>query len=56
MNRQQQAVKAVVMAVRDPGRAPRFHYRLMFRHRKQWPTLWKALDELIASYENDRHD
>lgn len=54
--RTEQAVKDVVMAIRDPGRVPRWHYRIMFRHRKEWPTLWKALDELVAAYENRTHE
>jgi hypothetical protein len=54
--RTEEAVKNVVMAIRDSGSVPRWHYRIMFRHRKEWPTLWKALDELISAHENRTHE
>lgn len=34
-------------AIYDEGVQPRFHRSLMYKHRNQWPTLWKAIDDLI---------
>lgn len=44
------AVQAVVDAIKNEGRNPPFHRRVMAEHRTQWPTLWKALDELVMAH------
>lgn len=28
----------------DPGPQPTYHYEIMRRHRREWPTLWRSLD------------
>lgn len=33
--------------IRDPGPSPSHHYRTMQRHRREWPALWKVIDELL---------
>lgn len=38
-------------AIVDEGPVPRVHRRIMRRHREQWPTLWKALDDMVAAIE-----
>jgi hypothetical protein len=45
---EQQAVEAIKQAIRNPGSHPAHHREVMERHRKEWPTLWKALDALLA--------
>ena len=42
-------IRACKHAVENEGRSPVFHQRIMARHRKEWPTLWKAIDALLAS-------
>lgn len=32
-------------AYNDPGPAPALHYATMRRHRAEWPTLWRSLDQ-----------
>jgi hypothetical protein len=32
-------------AIYDEGVNPQHHRSVMYRHRKEWPTLWKAIDE-----------
>lgn len=39
------AVQAVISAIRDPGSHPDWHREVMARHRAEWPTLWRALDQ-----------
>lgn len=39
---------AVRRAIWDAGPFPSYHREVMERHRREWPTLWKALDELLA--------
>lgn len=34
-------------AVENPGPNPAYHYRMMDQHRKEWPTLWNAIDKLL---------
>lgn len=43
-------------AIRDAGANPPWHYRIMRRHRREWPTLWQRLDQLnaaLAALEDD---
>ena len=42
------AVEAVLKAIRNPGSHPAHHAKVMRAHREEWPTLWAALDELLA--------
>lgn len=49
-------MRSLVRAVRNPGRVPGHHWRTMARHRKEWPILWEAIDELVAAYENGRYE
>ena len=34
-------------AIVREGPSPSKHYRVMRKHRRQWPTLWKKIDRLI---------
>lgn len=34
-------------SINDPGPNPKFHFSVMKKHRKEWPTLWHAIDYLI---------
>lgn len=38
-------------AIRNAGPVPNHHWMVMERHRKEWPTLWEALDELLKAVE-----
>ena len=46
---QQEAIEAIRAAITDAGPHPEYHYTLMERHRAEWPTLWAALDALLAA-------
>jgi hypothetical protein len=41
-------VNKIVNAIIDSGNHPVYHDKMMKRHSKEWPTLWKALDELVS--------
>lgn len=45
------AIRGVAKAIRDEGPAPRIHRGTMMRHRKEWPTLWDALRELLRAFD-----
>ena len=45
-------VDALILAVRDEGPEPRFHREVMQRHKKEWPTLWNAIDGIIRNRTN----
>jgi hypothetical protein len=34
-------------AIEDPGPRPDIHFEIMARHRREWPTLWAAIDRLL---------
>ena len=38
----------LVRAVLDEGPKPAAHRQIMARHRREWPTLWRAIDAIIA--------
>lgn len=42
-------VEQLARAVYDKGRMPIYHDTVMARHRKEWPTLWAAIDRLLES-------
>lgn len=41
-------IDAVSRAIHDQGPVPGFHRRVADRHRREWPTLWRALDQLVG--------
>jgi hypothetical protein len=41
------AVVAVRLTLEFEGDSPRRHRRIMSRHRRQWPYLWRRIDELM---------
>lgn len=43
----QKAAEEVARAIMDEGIMPGYHREIMTRHRKEWPTLWRALDKLV---------
>lgn len=38
----------LIRAVGDEGPEPSLHRATMDRHRREWPTLWAALDRVVA--------
>jgi hypothetical protein len=38
---------ALKQAIFDEGPEPDYHQEIMSRHRKEWPTLWHAIDQLL---------
>ena len=42
-------IKNIHTAIHDKGVMPKFHDILMARHKKEWPTLWAALDAILQS-------
>jgi hypothetical protein len=47
------AVAEVVAAIRNPGPRPDYHRWVMETHRDQWPSLWQALDRLLAGLSKE---
>jgi len=41
-------IEAVRRAISDEGRSPQQHRATMAQHRSEWPTLWRAIDGLLA--------
>lgn len=40
-------------AIRDPGPHPEHHAGVMDQSRRTWPTLWDALDRLLAALDGE---
>ena len=49
MTREQAAIEAIRRAIQDEGPQPAFHRATMARHRKEWPTLWAAIDAALSA-------
>lgn len=47
------AIKKMILAIKVEGPVPQYHRHVMRKHRSEWPTLWKAIDEIVALYEDD---
>lgn len=43
------AIHAIEAAIHDEGPEPRYHHKMMAKHRAEWPTLWRAIDALLAA-------
>lgn len=43
-----QQIEALRQAILDKGPAPLRHDQIMAKHRAEWPTLWAAIDDLLA--------
>ena len=46
MSDTEKAALAVLHAIANPGPHPDYHRQVMELHRAEWPTLWRALDDL----------
>lgn len=44
----EEALTMLRRAIEDEGPVPSYHRRIMRRHRDEWPTLWRAIDALLA--------
>lgn len=40
-------------AIVNTGSHPGYHTTIMNRHRKEWPTLWRALDKLVEAVNEE---
>lgn len=49
MSPTERAALEVLWAIDNPGPRPDYHRAVMERHRAEWPTLWRALDNLSES-------
>jgi hypothetical protein len=45
------ALLQIHRAVRTVGPAPRYHRRILRRHRREWPALWRAIDNAVNLIE-----
>lgn len=41
-------------AIMDEGSHPSHHRQVMARHRREWPVLWKAIDQLVTTTKGDK--
>lgn len=53
LHEQSLAISQLRRAIKDAGPQPRFHEKIMSRHRKEWPTLWAAIDNILL-FENNQ--
>lgn len=40
------AIDTLLDAINNAGPVPKHHIQVASKHRKEWPTLWKAIDRL----------
>ena len=41
-------IAAIRAAILDEGHEPAYHRQVLARHRREWPTLWRVLDQIAA--------
>jgi hypothetical protein len=50
------AAKKLRDAIRVEGPVPQYHHHVLRKHRKEWPRLWGAIDEILNSLQDmDQH-
>jgi hypothetical protein len=47
------AIEKMILAIQVEGPVPQYHRHVMRKHRSEWPTLWRAIDEIVAIHEGD---
>lgn len=40
-------IEEILKAIENEGAVPLYHRHVMRKHRSEWPTLWKAIDNSI---------
>lgn len=45
-------INEIVEAIKNKGPSPGYHNKIMNKHKKEWPTLWAALDNLVNNYDS----
>lgn len=43
------AIYRVSTAIQNAGAFPAYHFELYAKHRREWPTLWRAIDDLFRA-------
>lgn len=41
------AIEKLADAVQNEGSHPAYHRQVMVKHRNEWPTLWRAIQEVL---------
>ena len=49
-------IDALRKAIMDEGSHPLHHREVMARHRREWPVLWRAIDQLVAAQKETTND
>ena len=47
-------IRDLIRAIEDEGLAPARHQEIMARHRREWPTLWAAIDKIVQDDQDRR--
>lgn len=46
IQRLRSVIDTLLNAINNAGPVPKHHIQVAAKHRKEWPTLWKAIDQL----------
>lgn len=47
-----QSIENLLRAIEEPGRDAYYHKRVMRMHKREWPLLWKRIEELKQQINN----
>lgn len=53
MSELDKAIRKLLDAIQVEGPVPQYHRHVMRKHRSEWPTLWKAIDDIASLYKDD---
>jgi peptidoglycan hydrolase CwlO-like protein len=45
-------IKSIEKTITNEGRYPKRHRKIMFKHKREWPSLWNAIDKLLDKSSN----
>ena len=46
-------IEKIRQAIEIEGPYPKVHRKIFNRHRREWPTLWRAIDNILNEHNND---
>ena len=55
MSEMNESIQKLIDAIKIEGPVPQYHRHIMRKHRSEWATLWKAIDEIVYLHDKKQN-